>query len=150
MFMTSKSDTSKPDTDADDCHAKSLSAAAPLPRVRMLLRGQNRSGPGAENEAFSDCEFERGSERVFVHGSSVTLTHKEFVSSICVPELTERDIVLAGPAGISLASERSAHLASNEDVAITSGRHVGFAVGHSLFASVSNTRRSYGAVWAGW
>ncbi|RBB31316.1 type VI secretion system tip protein VgrG, partial [Burkholderia reimsis] len=54
------------------------------------------------------------------------------------PELTERDIVLAGPAGISLAAERSAHLASNEDIAITSGRHVGFAVGHSLFASVSN------------
>ncbi|RBB31280.1 type VI secretion system tip protein VgrG, partial [Burkholderia reimsis] len=36
------------------------------------------------------------------------------------------------------AAERSAHLASNEDIAITSGRHVGFAVGHSLFASVSN------------
>ncbi|WP_070108534.1 type VI secretion system Vgr family protein [Burkholderia plantarii] len=54
------------------------------------------------------------------------------------PELAERDIVLAGPAGISLASERTAHVASNEDVAITSGRHVGFAVGHSLFASVSN------------
>ncbi|MBN3816370.1 type VI secretion system tip protein VgrG [Paraburkholderia sp. Se-20369] len=54
------------------------------------------------------------------------------------PELKESDIVLAGPAGISLAAERSAHLASNEDVAVTSGRHVGVAVGHSLFASVSN------------
>ncbi|WP_232447228.1 DUF2345 domain-containing protein [Burkholderia ubonensis] len=39
---------------------------------------------------------------------------------------------------MSLASERSVHVASNDDVAITSGRHVGFAVGHSLYASVSN------------
>ncbi|WP_322066527.1 type VI secretion system Vgr family protein [Burkholderia ubonensis] len=54
------------------------------------------------------------------------------------PELKERDIVLAGAGGISLAAERSTHLASNEDIAITSGRHVGFAVGQSLFASVSN------------
>ncbi|MBN3798084.1 type VI secretion system Vgr family protein [Burkholderia sp. Ac-20392] len=53
------------------------------------------------------------------------------------PELTEADIVLAGPAGFSLAAERSAHIASGEDVAITSGRHVGLAVGRSLFASVS-------------
>ncbi|HHY6932341.1 TPA: type VI secretion system Vgr family protein [Burkholderia ambifaria] len=54
------------------------------------------------------------------------------------PELTEADIVFAGPAGISLAAGRSAHIASNEDVAVTSGRHVGIAVGRSLFASVSN------------
>ncbi|WP_260428186.1 type VI secretion system Vgr family protein [Burkholderia sp. Bp9031] len=54
------------------------------------------------------------------------------------PELAEADIVLAGPAGISLAAERSAHIASGEDVAVTSGRHVGIAVGRSLFASVSN------------
>ncbi|WP_231937888.1 type VI secretion system Vgr family protein [Burkholderia lata] len=54
------------------------------------------------------------------------------------PELTEADIVLAGPAGFSLATERSAHIASGEDVAVTSGRHVGLAVGRSLFASVSN------------
>ncbi|WP_325088868.1 type VI secretion system Vgr family protein [Burkholderia contaminans] len=54
------------------------------------------------------------------------------------PELTEADIVLAGPAGFGLAAERSAHIASGEDVAITSGRHVGLAVGRSLFASVSN------------
>jgi len=54
------------------------------------------------------------------------------------PELTEADIVLAGPAGICLAAERGAHIASGEDVAVTSGRHVGLAVGRSLFASVSN------------
>ncbi|HDR9484042.1 TPA: type VI secretion system tip protein VgrG [Burkholderia aenigmatica] len=54
------------------------------------------------------------------------------------PELTEADIVLAGPAGFSLAAERGAHIASGEDVAVTSGRHVGLAVGRSLFASVSN------------
>ncbi|OXJ13544.1 type VI secretion system Vgr family protein [Burkholderia sp. AU6039] len=54
------------------------------------------------------------------------------------PELTEPDIVMTGPAGISLASERSTHIASAEDVAVTTGRHVGFAVGRSLFASVSN------------
>src|SRR5207253_11511190 len=30
------------------------------------------------------------------------------------------------------------HIASSEDVAVTSGRHVGIAVGRSLFASVSN------------
>ncbi|RQV14333.1 type VI secretion system tip protein VgrG [Burkholderia cenocepacia] len=54
------------------------------------------------------------------------------------PELTEPDMVMAGPAGISLAAERSAHIASAEDVAVTSGRHVGIAVGRSLFASVSN------------
>ncbi|KAG8155017.1 type VI secretion system Vgr family protein, partial [Burkholderia catarinensis] len=55
------------------------------------------------------------------------------------PELMEADIVLAGPAGISLVAERSAHIASGEDVAVTSGRHVGIAVGRSLFASISNT-----------
>jgi type VI secretion system secreted protein VgrG len=54
------------------------------------------------------------------------------------PELTEPDVVVASRAGISLAAERSTHLASNEDIAVTTGRHVGFAVGHSLFASVSN------------
>ncbi|WP_230955335.1 type VI secretion system Vgr family protein [Burkholderia vietnamiensis] len=54
------------------------------------------------------------------------------------PELQEPDLVLASAAGVSVAAERSAHVASNEDVAVTSGRHVGLAVGHSLFASVSN------------
>ncbi|WP_155755152.1 DUF2345 domain-containing protein, partial [Burkholderia stagnalis] len=54
------------------------------------------------------------------------------------PELKERDLVQASAAGISLAAERSAHIASNEDVAVTSGRHVSLAVGRSLFASVAN------------
>ncbi|WP_185633682.1 DUF2345 domain-containing protein, partial [Burkholderia stagnalis] len=49
-----------------------------------------------------------------------------------------RDLVQASAAGISLAAERSAHIASNEDVAVTSGRHVSLAVGRSLFASVVN------------
>ncbi|CAM3470345.1 Type IV secretion protein Rhs [Burkholderia ubonensis] len=47
-------------------------------------------------------------------------------------------MVLSAAAGISVAAERSAHIASNEDVAVTSGRHVGLAVGRSLFASVAN------------
>ncbi|KVA16886.1 type IV secretion protein Rhs [Burkholderia ubonensis] len=55
------------------------------------------------------------------------------------PELTESDMVLAGPTGISLAAGRSAHLAGNEDVAVTSGRHVGLAAGRSLFASIAHT-----------
>ncbi|WP_260429422.1 DUF2345 domain-containing protein, partial [Burkholderia ubonensis] len=46
--------------------------------------------------------------------------------------------MLSSAAGISLAAERSAHIASNEDVAVTSGRHVGLAVGRSLFASIAN------------
>ncbi|KVR80883.1 type VI secretion protein ImpA [Burkholderia vietnamiensis] len=54
------------------------------------------------------------------------------------PELKEPDLVLASAAGVNVAAERSAHIASNEDIAVTSGRHVGFAAGHSLFASVSN------------
>ncbi|WP_415494233.1 DUF2345 domain-containing protein, partial [Burkholderia ubonensis] len=54
------------------------------------------------------------------------------------PELAEADMVLSAAAGISVAAERSAHIASNEDVAVTSGRHVGLAVGRSLFASVAN------------
>ncbi|MDN7820982.1 DUF2345 domain-containing protein, partial [Burkholderia vietnamiensis] len=54
------------------------------------------------------------------------------------PELKEPDLVLASAAGVNVAAERSAHIASNEDIAVTSGRHVGLAVGHSLFASVSN------------
>ncbi|RQP69026.1 type VI secretion system Vgr family protein, partial [Burkholderia ubonensis] len=55
------------------------------------------------------------------------------------PELAEADLVLSSAAGISLAAERSAHIASNEDVAVTSGRHVGLAVGRSLFASIAHT-----------
>ncbi|WP_157633488.1 DUF2345 domain-containing protein, partial [Burkholderia ubonensis] len=54
------------------------------------------------------------------------------------PELAEADLVLSSAAGISLAAQRCAHIASNEDVAVTSGRHVGLAVGRSLFASVAN------------
>ncbi|WP_423378748.1 type VI secretion system Vgr family protein [Burkholderia sp. LMG 32019] len=54
------------------------------------------------------------------------------------PELAEPDVVLASAAGTSLTAERSVHVASNEDIAFTSDRHVGFAVGHSLFASVVN------------
>ncbi|WP_126284746.1 type VI secretion system Vgr family protein [Burkholderia stagnalis] len=54
------------------------------------------------------------------------------------PELVEPDMVFAASAGLSLTAERSAHLASNEDIALTSGRHVGVAVGLSLFASVAN------------
>ncbi|MBZ5792721.1 type VI secretion system tip protein VgrG [Burkholderia contaminans] len=54
------------------------------------------------------------------------------------PELTERDLAVSASAGISLAAERTTHIASGEDVAVTSGRHVGIAVGRSLFASVSN------------
>ncbi|WP_423367531.1 type VI secretion system Vgr family protein [Burkholderia sp. LMG 32019] len=54
------------------------------------------------------------------------------------PELTERDLAVSASSGISLAAERTTHIASGEDVAVTSGRHVGIAVGRSLFASVSN------------
>ncbi|WP_175923237.1 type VI secretion system Vgr family protein [Burkholderia latens] len=54
------------------------------------------------------------------------------------PELMEPDIVLASPTGISMATGGSTHIASDDDVAVTSGRDTGLAVGRSLFASVAN------------
>lgn len=47
-------------------------------RVGMLLHVQNAREPVAHKEVFDEYEFERGSERVFVRGNFVMLTHKEF------------------------------------------------------------------------
>lgn len=52
------------------------------------------------------------------------------------PELKRPDIVIASAAGIGLTATRSTHIASDEDFAVTTGRHVGIAAGGSLFASV--------------
>ncbi|MFX1689692.1 response regulator transcription factor [Paraburkholderia sp. A2RI-6] len=78
LFITSSSDTSHDNTDANDWLVNSLGVAVPLARVGILLRGQNPNEPVAEREVFGDYEFERDSKRVFVHGNFVRLTHKEF------------------------------------------------------------------------
>ncbi|WP_153099843.1 type VI secretion system Vgr family protein [Paraburkholderia hayleyella] len=54
------------------------------------------------------------------------------------PQLKERHIAMASGAGIGLTAEKGTHIASNEDFAVTAGRHAGIAVGHSFFVSVAN------------
>ncbi|MBN3856680.1 response regulator transcription factor [Paraburkholderia sp. Ac-20340] len=76
LFTTNSGDTWN--HAATDWLVEPLSAGAPLARVEMLLRSQNPSEPVAEREVFGDYEFEPDSERVFVRGNAVTLTHKEF------------------------------------------------------------------------
>jgi type VI secretion system VgrG family protein len=67
-----------------------------------------------------------------IRGSAASAGEKDF------PQLTQPDIVLASAAGIGLTAQQGAHIASNEDFAVTAGRHAAIAVGHSFFVSVAN------------
>ncbi|VXB50291.1 Type VI secretion system Vgr family protein (fragment) [Burkholderia sp. 8Y] len=52
------------------------------------------------------------------------------------PEFEAPHLTLSSPAGIQSTTAGSMHIASGEDLAVTTGRHVSFAVARSLFASV--------------
>lgn len=52
------------------------------------------------------------------------------------PEFREPHLVLASPAGIETSTAGSTHIASSENLALTTGKHVSIASGRSLFASV--------------
>ncbi|MDR5811275.1 type VI secretion system tip protein TssI/VgrG [Caballeronia sp. LZ019] len=52
------------------------------------------------------------------------------------PEFTEPHLTLASPAGIETTTAGSTHLASDKDLAVTTGRHISLAAARSLFASV--------------
>jgi len=54
-------------------------------------------------------------------------------------EFTDPHMVLASPAGIATTTASSTHIASKENLALTTGKHVGIASGRSLFASVRDT-----------
>jgi type VI secretion system secreted protein VgrG len=59
------------------------------------------------------------------------------------PELSEPFIVLSSPAGISSTTSGSTHIASNEHMAITTGKNVSIAAGESMFASIKETFRLF-------
>ncbi|MBN3818249.1 type VI secretion system tip protein VgrG [Paraburkholderia sp. Se-20369] len=55
------------------------------------------------------------------------------------PEFAAPHLTLASPAGIETTTAGSTHIQSNDDLALTTGRHVGIAAGRSLYASVMET-----------
>jgi type VI secretion system secreted protein VgrG len=55
------------------------------------------------------------------------------------PELEQPHLTLASPAGIQTTTAGSTHIASGDDVALTSGRHVSIASARSICASAVNT-----------
>ncbi|WP_155709492.1 DUF2345 domain-containing protein, partial [Burkholderia stagnalis] len=117
-------------------HAKDArEAIARLTRARELQ--ESLSGLAQRHEA-QQCDADQSEVAQAIKSRNDAIKGDVPAGEDDFPELKERDLVQASAAGISLAAERSAHIASNEDIAITSGRHVGFAVGQSLFASVSN------------
>jgi type VI secretion system secreted protein VgrG len=54
------------------------------------------------------------------------------------PQYEEPHLTIASRAGTQLTTAGSTHIASDENLALTTGAHVGVAVGKSLFMSVSN------------
>ena len=52
------------------------------------------------------------------------------------PEFTAPHLTLASPAGIETTTAGSTHIQSDQDLALTTGRHVAIAAGKSLYASV--------------
>ncbi|WP_250471203.1 type VI secretion system Vgr family protein [Caballeronia sp. GAFFF1] len=52
------------------------------------------------------------------------------------PEFEAPHLTLSSPVGIQSTTGGSTHISSGEDLAVTSGRHVSFAVARSVFASV--------------
>ncbi|MDR5749152.1 type VI secretion system tip protein TssI/VgrG, partial [Caballeronia sp. LZ029] len=52
------------------------------------------------------------------------------------PEFVAPHLTLASPAGIQTTTTGSTHLASDKDLAVTTGRHISFAAARSMFASV--------------
>jgi type VI secretion system secreted protein VgrG len=58
-------------------------------------------------------------------------------------ELAAPHLVLSSPAGIAAATSGSMHLSSDEHVGITSGKHLAFATGASLFASIRQSLRLF-------
>ncbi|TDY50848.1 Rhs element Vgr protein [Paraburkholderia rhizosphaerae] len=54
------------------------------------------------------------------------------------PEFAAPHLLLASPAGIEMTTAGSTHIASDENLALTTGGHVGVAAGKSFVASISN------------
>ncbi|CAL8473907.1 type VI secretion system Vgr family protein [Caballeronia sp. S22] len=52
------------------------------------------------------------------------------------PEFVAPHLTLASPAGIQTTTTGSTHIASDKDLAVTTGRHISFAAARSMFASV--------------
>ena len=59
------------------------------------------------------------------------------------PELGAPHIVLASPAGIESTTSDSTHIASDKHTALTTGKHLSFAVGDSWLVSVKETFRLF-------
>ncbi|WP_232447155.1 type VI secretion system Vgr family protein [Burkholderia ubonensis] len=117
-------------------HAKDArEAVARLTRARELQ--ESLSGLAQQHEA-QQHDADQSEVAKAIKARNDAIRGDTPVGENNFPELKEPDLALSSAAGVSVAAERSAHVASNEDIAVTSGRHVGLAVGHSLFASVSN------------
>ncbi|SDE50658.1 type VI secretion system Vgr family protein [Paraburkholderia lycopersici] len=54
------------------------------------------------------------------------------------PEFTAPHLLLASPAGIETTTTGSTHIASDQNLALTTGGHVGIAAGQSFLASIAN------------
>ncbi len=54
------------------------------------------------------------------------------------PEFTAPHLVLASPAGIETTTAGSTHIASDQNLALTTGGHIGVAAGKSFLASIAN------------
>jgi len=59
------------------------------------------------------------------------------------PELQEPHLVLASPAGIEATTSGSAHIASEEHIALTSGKHLSLSTAGSLLASAKEAIRLF-------
>ena len=55
------------------------------------------------------------------------------------PQFAEPHLTIASRAGTQLSTAGSTHIASDANLALTTGRHVGIAAGGSFFASIANS-----------
>ena len=96
------------------------------------------------HESLSELAQQHGAQQPDADQRKVTRTIKAQNAAIRgtttddnpFPELSEPHLTLASPAGIQTTTAGSTHIASEKDLAMTTGGHVGMAVGRSLFASV--------------
>ncbi|HZZ03404.1 type VI secretion system Vgr family protein [Paraburkholderia sp.] len=99
------------------------------------------------HEDLAGLAQQHGAQQRDADQSDVTKVIKEQNHGLCggtptndnaFPEFAEPHLTLSSPAGIQTTTAASTHIASDENLALTTGGHVAVATGASFFVSVAN------------
>ncbi|WP_338770386.1 type VI secretion system tip protein TssI/VgrG [Massilia sp. METH4] len=127
-------------TDARQAAAGSASdMSETIQRLRRATENQERLASlsqhyGAQEESQQDHTVEelRSQNSAIHHGESSASS-----------KLTQPHLVLSSPAGLAVTSAGCTHIASDRDVAVSSGNNVSIASNGGLFASIGKTLRLF-------